>query len=295
MTLDSKGFIPVDAEKYQEILEKCKTEFSDDERKTLEQYCIINESIDEIYQLFRSFRFNLSLLSDNYMIRYDDHIVAVPEYIEVAHNDQYITITAGKDIDFYAINTYTSNIVSSGRNLIERIHLFFKEDLKQEYENFRNHYYSKTYDSNFPYRFLTETRNMVQHGHYIVSTDVENKCAFDFKQILSLPHYHIAQRTIEELLEIQNELDELANYKKPAKIAYTYTLDLYCVGLSDIYYGYYLLTKPHINRLTRDALNILKNHPMMVMKKDETASNHNLLFCNIFDKKAHGIEIDYES
>ena len=34
---------------------------------------------------------------------------------------------------------------------------------------------------------------------------------------------------------------------------------------------------------------------MMVMKKDETASNRNVLFCNIFDKKAHGIEIDYES
>ena len=293
--MDSKGFIPISAEKHQEILEKCKTEFSDDERKKLEQYSIYNESIDEIYQLYRSFRFNLSLLSDNYDIRYDDHIIADPGRIKIAYNDQYISISAGEDIDFYAINTYTSNIVSSGKNLIERINLFFKEDLEQEYDNFRNQYSSKEYDDNFSYRFLTETRNMVQHGHYIVSTDVESKFAFDFKQILSLPHYHMTKRIKDEISTIQHDLDELTNYERPAKLAFTYTLDLYCVGLSKIYHGYYLLTKSYIKNLTNDAITILKNHPEMVLQKEETGAKHDVLFCNIFDENVHGIEIGYES
>ena len=276
--MDSKRLVFMSVEDQQRVLKQCQQEYSESERKTLESYCIAMESIDEIYQWFRSFMINLALLVEDYKLLY---------------NDQIISIRTGCSIDFYTINTFTSNIISSGKTLVDRIEVFFKEENSNKYEDYRQEYSSKVYDSNFFYRFLIKARDFVQHGHYIVSGDSDGRYGFDFKQLLAITHFNINGKLFKELEEIQRKFDDNIKGERSVKHAFTYTLDLYCVGLTEVYFGYYKLTKDYIRKLIRKVIKLLKMHPKTACKSSQNGLVRDALYCD-FSDGLHKIEVDID-
>ena len=278
--MDSKGYFLIPHEKLEHVRELSRKSLNNEERRTLERFCSVTESVDEIYQLYCAFRINLALLIDNYILGYDDRIVSCQ---------------TGDPIDFYMVNTLTANIVSSGKNTIERIKVLIEEDVPEIWEDFRIQYYSKVFDKNLSYRFLNDTRNITQHGHFIVSRDPDGRYAFDVRQILDLPHYTHNRRCRETLEKYQGLFEEVSGIcGRGSRIGYTYTLDKYCVGLTNIYYGYYSLTRKFVRELTKEAVKICELHQELVIKKTDTGRKRDILYCDILDDDIHAVEIDID-
>lgn len=85
------------------------------------------------------------------------------------YDDKLVRIN-GEVVDFYALNGFVINIVSSAKTLIEVLEIFYETELREERKNkFKREVLSKKYDEVFAYRFRLYMRNYAQHGHLSIS------------------------------------------------------------------------------------------------------------------------------
>ena len=137
-------------------------------------YAELNRHLQEINQLFEIFKFNIERLFESYEIQSDDHI-----FRKDGFNTDYS--------DFVAINSFITNIISSGRSLADSVDFCMINSYGKDSENyniFENEYKCHIYDSNFAYRFFYDLRNFSQHNHVPVSTE-GNLCSFDINLLIA--------------------------------------------------------------------------------------------------------------
>lgn len=150
-----------------------------EEKEKIEYYVEITRHIQEIYELFNIFRFNLNNLLNYYELHYDDSILR-KSYLD------------SKENDFTIINALVLNYISAGKVLTESIENFMNINVDKEsilYTSFMDDHFYKIYNKNFYYRFLLHLRNFSQHGHLPISIDIKNRFYFNLRQILYTPTF----------------------------------------------------------------------------------------------------------
>ncbi|WP_326716916.1 hypothetical protein [Vagococcus jeotgali] len=118
-----------------------------EEKIMVENYVEKTRHFVELFRLYKVFRCNLNLMLSDFIIYTNDSIL----HKRMSLNEEEM---------YTLINTYTVNLISSGRVLVESIEVYFKKNMKEkDYIDFRKLSSSKVYDEFFSYRFLNLLRN----------------------------------------------------------------------------------------------------------------------------------------
>ncbi|OSM16278.1 hypothetical protein B6S39_14315, partial [Enterococcus faecalis] len=126
---------------------------STDEQKLFETYIEMTRFFIELSELYKIFQANYSLLLENFTLNTNDTVYYRHTIIQ---EDELYTL----------INTFTINLISSGKSLSESIDTYLNTILgKETYNKFRSDISSPIYDKNFSYKLLLQLRNYSQHGH----------------------------------------------------------------------------------------------------------------------------------
>lgn len=208
-------------------------ELDNDFIAVVQDYVELNRHLQEINQLFEIFQFNIERLFESYEVQSDDHIIRKDGF-----NTTYT--------DFIAINSFITNIISSGRSLVDSVDICMRNSygkISKSYKMFETEYKCQVYDNNFAYRFFYDLRNFSQHNHVPVST-TENFCCFDINQILNTPHFDSKKEVRGELERIQHEIKE--KYKDIFHLSLSHSLMQYISGTAQVHKGFWIGIK---NRL----------------------------------------------
>lgn len=152
-------------------------EISDGEQKLFESYVEMTRFFNELSELYKIFKANYSLLLENFTININDTVI-------------YKLKPLKEDELFTLINTFTINLISSGKSLSDSVDIYLKTILGKElFDTFRSRVSSPIYDENFSYKFLLQLRNYSQHGHIPIEINEINKAGFNLDDILNKPHF----------------------------------------------------------------------------------------------------------
>ncbi|HCJ0858982.1 TPA: hypothetical protein NR789_001888 [Enterococcus faecalis] len=201
---------------------------STDEQKLFESYIEMTRFFIELSELYKIFQANYSLLLENFTLNTNDTVYYRHTIIQ---EDELYTL----------INTFTINLISSGKSLSESIDTYLNTILgKETYNKFRSDISSPIYDKNFSYKLLLQLRNYSQHGHIPVEIS-KNKACFNLDDILNKPHIKIAKSAEESI--ILNREKILSNFGHNPYISYVYTIADFIYCTIKIYYEFLLFIK----------------------------------------------------
>lgn len=223
-------------------------ELSSDFIAVVYDYAELNRHLQEINQLFELFQFNIERLFESYDVQSDDHIIRKKGF-KTSHDD------------FIAINSFITNIISSGRSLVDSIDICMKNSYGKGtavYKKFETEYKHRIYDNNFAYRFFYDLRNFSQHNHVPVSAN-GNFCCFDINQILNTPHFNPKEAVRKELEDIQREINE--KYKDIFHLSLSHSLMQYISGVSELHKGFWVSIKDRLFVLKKEIDNAITANP----------------------------------
>lgn len=149
----------------------------DDRVHYIMDYIEITRHLQEIYQWFDIFNYNLQCIKESV-----DH-----------HNS-------------IAINSNMISLLSAGKNLVDSLEICMKNNNVEKYDEFKRQCLSKEYDSCFSYRFLIKLRNFTQHSHIPISC-LENDICLDLRQIYNTPHYNFNEKLKKEVYVLMKEIE----------------------------------------------------------------------------------------
>ena len=149
----------------------------DDRIHYIMDYIEITRHLQEIYQWFDIFNYNLQCIKESV-----DH-----------HNS-------------IAINSNMISLLSAGKNLVDSLEICMKNNNVEKYDEFKRQCLSKEYDSCFSYRFLIKLRNFTQHSHIPISC-LENDICLDLRQIYNTPHYNFNEKLKKEVYVLIKEIE----------------------------------------------------------------------------------------
>lgn len=197
--MDTEKTIPITKENEDLLDGICYLTGNNDDLSFILEYIEITRHLQEIYQWYQIFNFNLNTLK-----------------------------SIAFSTDSIAINAITISLLSSGKNLIDSMDACMSNTYNKQskqYKSFSEDILRNEYDSSFSYRFLTRLRNFSQHCHIPVSHHGDYPC-FDLMQIYNTPHYHFnatlqteVQALIEDVRNSNNDFLTLAI--APTVCAYT--------------------------------------------------------------------------
>lgn len=112
------------------------------DRECIEKYVEITRHLQEIYNLFHIFRFNLKNILFFYELQYDDSVVS-----KINHNFN--------ECDLVKINALIISYISSAKTLVQSLETFVKENLDENSTPYKSFFKILTdeYDKKFAYRF----------------------------------------------------------------------------------------------------------------------------------------------
>lgn len=211
-------------------------------------YTEVNRHLQEMNQLFEIFRFNIERLFESYEVQRDDHIIRRDGF----HTDH---------TNFIAINSFITNIISSGRSLVDSIDSCMRNSYGKgspNYKKFEAEWKHRIYQGSFTYRFFYDLRNFSQHNHVPVSVD-GNFCCFDVTQILNTPHFESKKEVRAELDKIQREIKE--KYKDIFHLSLSYSLLQYISDVSELHKGLWVSIKDILFGLKEMIDNVIAVDP----------------------------------
>lgn len=234
-------------------------EISDDEQKLFESYVEMTRFFIELSELYKIFKANYSLLLENFTININDTVI-------------YKLKSLKEDELFTLINTFTINLISSGKSLSDSVDIYLKTILGKElFDTFRSRVSSPIYDENFSYKFLLQLRNYSQHGHIPIEINEINKASFNLDDILNKPHFKKNSSVEKEMIEIREKI--LSNFGHTPHISYVYTIADFIYCIIKIYYEFLLFIK--------DDLKINYNEiKEKLLKRPELTNQEGIVYYN---------------
>lgn len=234
------------------------SDISEENRKIIEGYVSFGEHLQNVHQLFKLLEFNLEQLFNYCIMKYDDELVRID----------------GEVVDFYAINGFVINIVSSAKTLIEALEIFYETELGEERKNkFKQEVLSKKYDEVFAYRFMFYMRNYAQHGHLPISHIYdERRFCFDFMQILTTQHIKPNKAIKESMEKVRDEIIE--RFGDEPRVAVTYTIDSFTVAVYEIYYVFLQTIEDDIKEIFGKQLHLLNAYPELIYKGNNVLNGY---------------------
>lgn len=235
-----------------------------EDKDLMQRYIELTRLIQQVEQLFLLFIFNVDLFVQNYEIYPNGLIVRVGrEIIRITLNldkeNKYILWDGIEEWnDYIAINAFTNNVLSSGRNLIEILDYgssFFNAISGDDSAvDFKKKYLSHIYDNSFAYRFLYEMRNYTQHTHLAVSLSDHERYCFDLNTIMRTPRYDMKSDVKAILSSIAEKIhEETDNYPF---ISVALTLAEYTCCVTHLSFQF---IKEHEGLFLKEHRNLLKS------------------------------------
>lgn len=207
---------------------------------TVCDYSELHRHLQEIAQLFDVFSFNIERLFESYEVRSDDHVVRKKGFRSDAS-------------DFIAVNSFVTNIISSGRSLSDSVDICIRNTYgktSREYTDFSNAYKNHIYENNFSYRFFYDLRNFSQHNHLPVSIE-DDFCFFDINKIINTPHFSMKDKIKDELLQLRDEA--VKKYHDIFRVSFGFCMVEYIVGVSEMYKGFWPSIKTRLFELEKSV------------------------------------------
>ena len=226
-------------------------QFNEDGQNIIDSYVEITRHLQELGQLFQVFRFNLENLLNCYTIYPDDHLERA-EHFRSTHSD------------FIAINALTTNLISSGRAVVDAIDACMENSYGKtstEYKSFRTNCQSKVYDNNFAYRFFYHLRNFSQHMHLPVSIS-NGLFNFDLWQILNTPHFSRKKEWEQELADLNDKV--FKQHDSVLHVSFCITLAQYTAGVAYVYHEFWKSIKDKLFDLKTQLTQMVEANPEML-------------------------------
>lgn len=225
-------------------------------QSVINAYVEITRHLQELGQLFQVFRFNLENLLNSYTIYPNDQL----------ERKEYFTSDYS---DFIAINALTTNLISSGRAVVDAIDFCMKNSYGKnspEYQTFRTDCQSKVYDDNFAYRFFYHLRNFSQHMHLPVSIS-NGLFNFDLWQILNTPHFSRKKEWEQELSDLNDKV--LKKHNNILHVSFCITMAQYTAGIACVYYEFWKSIKGKLFDLKTQISQMIDENPEMIEHEDK--------------------------
>ena len=216
-----------------------------------DQYIQLDTIVNEIEQLNQMFLYNLRAF-DPYILKYDDKVFLKD---------------ADVSVDFITINALFTNLISSGKVLMDRVDVILDKDFQGNHlETFRKQCSAKIYEHSFAYRFFSKLRNVCQHGHLLVSQRQDGRFCFDLNQIKELRHFCFDNKAIKG--EIERIIAEIGQkYHDEPNICFTRNIDEYVKAVFEIYYKFLNYIRSDVEEICKNATDILRKRSEYVCKE----------------------------
>lgn len=206
-------------------------EGSREELSSIVNYIEFTSHLQEIYQLYQIYSFDLE---------------AVRKYLS--------------NPTFVSINATTIALMSAGYSLVNSIEVFLKEYFpEEEYNDFKTNIINKEYDISFVYRLFCILRNYSQHCHIPVSCFEEDVC-FDLYQIKNTLHF---DNKIEE--EIDSIIEQVIEktYGIP-QLAFEPSICSYSCSLLFIYSSFLERVGKQLIEYKKKCFDIIEDQPELL-------------------------------
>lgn len=239
-------------------------------------YVELTRHLQEIHDLYLVFMYNLHSMTDTYSL----------------WNDETFRVNgslSSSEQDFIAINALTSNILSSGKTLIDSMRSFVQEHYS-ETESARIQYdefCKETYDSSFSYRLLIRLRDYTQHGHLAVNSD-NGIYFFNLKLILDKAHYNHNKTLAQELKGLSDEI--LQKFDDIPRFFVSFTIAEYISQLLSIYNYFWELNISMINKRCDLFLEFASSMPENCICQENSANR--FFIYEVLDSTAHVVDVD---
>lgn len=231
----------------------------------------ISEGLEEINQVFQLFIYSIDKFASEYELVYNDKLYRKSD----------------KTTSWLEVNYYITNIISYGKTLCGAIESFVKNNMGEEKkELFKNKYLTKKYDEVFEYRFLLSMRDYTQHGHVLVSLDIDRYC-FDLDQIMRTPHFNPKPSVFNSMKDIQHEIEE--RYHSEPHFALIVTLKKYTVALLEVFNDFLQFISDYYMLYCNEYINILKKYSPIINNQPEQLRN--LLVYDVSDGNADILDV----
>lgn len=248
---------------------------TDYEKEMFEKYVEKTRHYIELFTLYRIFRTNIKNLNDAFIIDDKDTIVSYHNQTNERFSDQELAIV---------INTFTNNIFSSGKTLIESMEVYLKSNINNEvFKKFRDTISSVIYDKTFSYKLLTYLRNYAQHGHVPVQVSFK-RASFNLNDILIKPHTSRLNKAVHKEMEeirgvIADEFGDIAN------ISYMSIILEIIYNVTFIYIKFLSTIKADLKKIDRAVRNI-------VIKRTDIRNDDGLIYYDADELYIHAFDIE---
>lgn len=218
--MDTRQILHVD----DESIRTKPSKLEESERAILHKYVITFQELDELFQLFDVYDINLKLL----------HSIC-----NLQINGGFECKAGWSGDDFTTINILTTNIISSGKVFTEALDRATKAICgvdSIEREHFRKNAYSSEYSKELPYFILSNFRDIVQHGHLVVSLDDSSEqkhFCFDIEQIRGTLHFSFKKPFADKMENISKEIEK--RFNSSPVLSYTSIMSGYSLSVVRIH------------------------------------------------------------
>lgn len=233
-----------------------------EELKEIFDFIELSRMLQEIYQWYQIFKFNLQSLK---------------------------SVTLAND--FISVNSYTIALLSNGKNLLEEIDLCMKNSYGKESSEYKQYIENtqKEYEKSFPYRFLFHMRNFSQHGHIPVSTRDTRPC-FDLTQIYETPYFKLNATVKAEVKMFIDDFRE--NNHDVFKLAFEPTVCAYTLSIFKLYNTFCDMIYPALIKYYEYVKKMVEKYPEMVKHENDPEKNGFLFIDNNEDPTIHCFNVN---
>lgn len=216
-----------------------------DQQEILETHVELIREIQNIYNHFHLFYYNIQVLHNNFDINGAD------SYTIKSHCPQNTKL-------FHGVNAQVVNCISSGKSMVEVIqgHSIIKSKMQP--------FISSIYDNNFHYRFVIRMRDLCQHGHLPLGYD-GRKFFFDFFSLPQVTHYNWNSSIKREMDNIAEEI--ISKYGMNPRIAVINQISGFTVQLIAIVEKYFSEILFSLEDSVKDLENLLMLVPGLEMER----------------------------
>ena len=248
-----------------------------------EKYVLVNEETMKDFENVNYIDGSAEELSD--IIDYIEltrYLQEIYQWFDIFNYDLHCLRKSMNKKEKIAINSNMISLLSSGKNLIDSIEGCLRYNCtEEEYKVFKRECISEEYDKCFSYRFMIRLRNYTQHNHIPISHH-DNSICFDLMQIYNTPHYCFNKTLKKEISGFMEEVTEKCN--ENLKISIPPTVSSYVCSVYKIY-------KKFLNSIRLELINkhnkcyeIFDENPELVKQKDNERFG-NCLFYTISEEE----------
>ena len=273
--MNIEDYIKISEESLKKTILLHPPQISEQDKNVIKEIVNVTRDFLEINQLFYVFLFNSLALEDTFILKYNDKLERI-RYVEFDCDD------------FLLLNSLTINYISSGVTFVKSLEDYFKNNLDKEMCSiFKKEYISKKYDTCFSYRLFSLLRNYSQHGHLIVSCDLNGYC-FDLNKIFNNPHFNYNNTMLTEINNIIKKfLYKVGDY--PC-IAFSRSIAEYKLCLSEIYLNFINLIEKDMLKKYKNFNTLLADKPEIIIKSNSVKFNDCIVY-EVDAEKVHMAKI----